>query len=413
MSLDFLYYPIAWVMKLWHTVLSTFLDPDSGVAWAFSIVLLVVTVRVLLFPLFVKQIKSQRAMQELQPDIANLKKEFGKDRQGMAEAQQKLFKERGVNPLSGCLPIVLQAPVFIALLHVLRRLSPDAQGLYSWDDALTRSAAKAMIFGAPVSSNWSMSGDKLQRLIETTGTTSLNIKIVTSVLIVVMCITQFFSTKQIMKRSGPVEGQMAMVQKLMLYGAPIGLLFSGTFFPLGVLMYWFTNNLWTIGQQFWVLKKHPSVQQLAHEAKQAEAPVDPKKLAPRPGAKPIRAKAATVVATDDLDDTLDEHIAETSAPASPPRSGKRTKTAPVTGAKVTVDGTKSANGAPSAGAKSGNGATPANGAKRSNGAKPANGSRPANVPASNASAPNGKPTGAKASTASGQRPPSGPKRNKR
>ncbi|WP_029430708.1 membrane protein insertase YidC, partial [Blastococcus sp. URHD0036] len=124
--LDWLYTAIAWVMKQWHALFSTFLDPASGITWALSIVMLVVTIRILLFRLFIKQVKSQRAMQEIQPEIQKLRKQYGSDRQGFSEAMMKLQKERGVNPLAGCLPILPQIPIFIALFHVLRRLQPGA-----------------------------------------------------------------------------------------------------------------------------------------------------------------------------------------------------------------------------------------------------------------------------------------------
>lgn len=321
--LDFLYYPIAFVLKAWHALWSTMLDPASGAAWVLSIMFLVFTLRILLFPIFVKMIKGQRAMQELQPEIAKLKEEFGKDRQAMSEAMMKLQKERGVNPLASCLPMLVQAPVFIALLHVLRRLGPDKVGLYSWNDALTQQAAVARVFGAPISSHFGslFSGkflggtDNNAALIAALpGTTMTNIRWVTGVLIVVMCTTQFFSTRQLMKRSAAsgqpaANGQMQMVQKLMLYGAPVMLLFSGTIFPLGVLVYWFVNNLWTIGQQFWVLKRMPppggtpALETLDFE-------VDPAKLAPRPGAKPQRnpapRKSAIALADGDSSDSADD-----------------------------------------------------------------------------------------------------------
>src|SRR3712207_5277682 len=130
-------------MARWHDVFSSFLDPAGGITWALSIIFLVVTLRIILFPLFVKQIKSQRAMQELQPEIAKLRKQYGSDRQGLALAMQKMQKERGVNPLAGCLPILPQIPIFFALFHVLRRLEPGAEGLYSWSDELTEQAAEA------------------------------------------------------------------------------------------------------------------------------------------------------------------------------------------------------------------------------------------------------------------------------
>ena len=122
--LDWLYTAISFVMKQWHALWSTFLDPAGGITWALAIISLVVTIRLILFPLFVKQVKSQRAMQELQPEIAKLRKQYGSDRQGMSQAMMALQTERGVNPLAGCLPILPQIPVFISLFHVLRRLAP-------------------------------------------------------------------------------------------------------------------------------------------------------------------------------------------------------------------------------------------------------------------------------------------------
>ncbi len=302
--LDWLYTAISWVMKTWHSLFSTFLDPASGITWALSIIFLVVTVRLILFPLFVKQVKSQRAMQELQPEIAKLRKQYGSDRQGMSQAMMALQKERGVNPLAGCLPILPQIPIFLSLFHVLRRLAPGVQGLYGWSDELTDQAAKATLFGAPISASFNMVGAKQDAILALPGVTYLDIRVVAMVLIVIMCVTTFFTQKQIMKRSGPVEGQAATVQRLMLYGMPLSLFVSGFFFPIGVLLYWFTNNLWTLGQQFFILRKMPPPGSDAHKAKlAADKPVvDPRTLAPKPGAKPVRPKpgrpTASVTGTD-------------------------------------------------------------------------------------------------------------------
>ncbi len=163
--LDWLYTGISWVMARWHSLWNwVFGDPPaesglSGLAWVLAIVFLVVTIRLLLFPLFVKQVKSQRAMQELQPEMAKLRKQYGSDRQGLSQAMMALQKERGVNPLAGCLPILPQIPVFLSLFHVLRRLAPDKPGLYSWSDELTDEAARAKLFGAPISSSFNMTGE--------------------------------------------------------------------------------------------------------------------------------------------------------------------------------------------------------------------------------------------------------------
>ncbi len=340
--LDWLYTAIAWVMKQWHALFSTFLDPASGITWALSIVFLVVTIRVLLFRLFVKQVKSQRAMQEIQPEIQKLRKQYGSDKQGFSQAMMALQKERGVNPLAGCLPILPQIPIFLSLFHVLRRIAPGKDGLYSWDDTLTDQAASAQLFGAPISSSFNMAGEKEQLILALPGVGYTNIRIVAFVLIVIMCATTFFTQKQIMKRSGPVEGQAAMVQKLLLYGMPLSLFVSGFFFPIGVLLYWFTNNLWTLGQQFYILKKLPPPGSPAALAKAAadKPQVDPKSLAPKPGAKPVRPKPGTRAASSAPASTVDADGQTVEAPAD--------GTTPGTGAGATDGGPPSgqANGRP-------------------------------------------------------------------
>jgi YidC/Oxa1 family membrane protein insertase len=418
---------------MWHSLFSTFLDPAAGLTWALSIVFLVITVRILLFRLFVKQVRSQRAMQELQPEIAKLKKQYGSDRQGMAQAMSALQKERGVNPLAGCLPILPQIPIFIGLLHVLRRLRPGAPGLYGWNETLTDQAASAQVFGAPISSAFIMPGGvKTDSILALPGVELSTIRVVTTILIVVMCLTTFFTQKQIMSRSGPVEGQAAMIQKLLLYGMPIGLFVSSFFFPLGVLMYWFVNNLWTLGQQFYILKKLPPPGSAGAKAKtDAERPkIDPKELAPKPGAKPIRGpKGRTPVVN-----------AATAAELHSPDEDAPTKPAAGTGGAKRSGGSKSArplakplgkpmakplakplakggsgNGAKAAGKGAGTGGTArsasGSGSEPSpNGAAPSGGpAAGTSQPAGNASPPPGKP---KAQAGSGVRPANRPAANK-
>ncbi|SDO04255.1 membrane protein insertase YidC [Geodermatophilus sp. DSM 45219] len=367
--LDWLYTGISLVLGWWHSVWDrVFDDPAagtglSGLAWALSIVFLVVTVRIILFPLFVKQVKSQRAMQELQPELAKLRKQYGSDRQGLALAMQKLQKERNVSPLAGCLPILPQIPIFLSLFHVLRRLAPDAQGLYSWDDALTDEAARAPFFGAPISSSFFMSGPKAVAIEAIASTTQ--IRVVAFLLILIMSLTTYFTQKQIMRRSGPVEGQAAMVQKMLLYVMPIGLFVSGFLFPIGVLLYWFTNNLWTLGQQFFILRKMPppgspaAVARASKDGADADKPaVDPKTLAPRPGAKPVRPKSGRTVApssTVDPADPTGDSTAEASTAGTSPTGA--------TAAGGQTAAARAANGQPRGGAGRGS-QGPANRGKR-------------------------------------------------
>ncbi|KQS66849.1 membrane protein insertase YidC [Modestobacter sp. Leaf380] len=313
--LDWLYTAIAWVMKQWHALFSTFLDPAGGIAWALSVVMLVVTIRVLLFRLFVKQVKSQRAMQEIQPEIQKLRKQYGSDKQGFSQAMMAMQKERGVNPLAGCLPILPQIPIFIGLFHVLRRIAPGKEGLYSWSDTLTEQAAAAKLFTAPIAASFNMVGEKERAILGLTDGSYTGIRVVAGILIIIMCFTTFYTQKQIQKRSGPVEGQAATIQKLLLYGMPISLFVSGFFFPILVLLYWFTNNLWTLGQQFYILKKLPPPGSPGALAKaEADKPrIDPKLLAPKPGAKPVRPKTGRPAVTSgpasavdaDLDGVID------------------------------------------------------------------------------------------------------------
>jgi YidC/Oxa1 family membrane protein insertase len=321
--LDWLYTAISWVMARWHSLWSLIFGhpaPETGLAgfaWVLAIVFLVVTIRLILFPLFVKQIKSQRAMQELQPEMAKLRKQYGSDRQGLSQAMMALQKERGVNPLAGCLPILPQIPVFLSLFHVLRRLAPGKEGLYSWTNQLTDEAAKAKFFGAPISSSFNMTGAKQDAILAIPGVSYMNIRIVAMVLIVIMCLTTFLTQKQIQKRSGPVEGQAAMVQKILLYVMPAGLFVSGFLFPIGVLLYWFTNNLWTLGQQFFILRKMPPPGSDAAKAKAAadKPAVDPRTLAPKPGAKPVRPKPGRPVTSPAASDAVSDGASDAASPA--------------------------------------------------------------------------------------------------
>jgi YidC/Oxa1 family membrane protein insertase len=363
-SLDWFYFVIAWVMKQWHSLLSFIFPANYGITWALSIVFLVITVRVILFPLFVRQIKSQRAMQLIQPEIQKLKAQYGSDRQGFSQAVMALQKERGVNPLAGCLPILPQIPVFIALLHVLRRLAPGKPGLYSWTDVLTDQAARAKLLGAPISASFNMTGSKEQAILHIA--TYTHIRIVAMSLIVIMCVTTFLTQKQIQKKSGPVEGQAAMVQKLMLYGMPLGLFVSGFLFPIGVLIYWLTNNLWTLGQQFYVLKKMPPPGSAAAKAKEDDKPaVDPRSLAPRPGAKPVRDRSGRPVNPNRPADEAPQPPAAPTTPDDATTSADTVDETPtLNGVPLDQDGSPAGNGNGSGSARPRNKPAQANRGKR-------------------------------------------------
>ena len=317
-----LYIGISWVLLRWHDVWEAILGASSTPGalstswqWILAIIFLVVTLRVILFPLFVKQIKSQRAMQKLQPKIKELQQKYKGDRETLQREMMELYRTEKANPLMGCLPMLLQAPVFLALLWVLRRIDPDkysnyAKTLYTWTEAQWDSAINAKLFGAPIWATFTSSAKDLtcsEHYPTCTTSTTLNVQIVAGVLVALMIVTTFFTTRQMILKTGwNSDPQQRMIQKLMLYGIPVMLLFSGGIFPIGVVLYWVINNAFSLGQQMWVLRKYPpptndnanSTEIKAkpgtkkYEEQVREKQERAKATAPKVGAKPTKSKNA-------------------------------------------------------------------------------------------------------------------------
>jgi YidC/Oxa1 family membrane protein insertase len=248
--------PVATVLKAIHAFLSTFLAPSSGPAWGLSIVLLTVCVRLVLFPLFVKQIKSQRRMQELAPKIKELQARHKGDRETLNVELMKLYKDNNANPISGCLPLILQLPVFFALFSVIREFKPGAHAKYGLSADDLREGGRASIFGAPVSAAFNSSTSLVHQL----GGSLSTVRVVALVMIVLMGGTTFWTQRQMMARAGAaVDKQQQQIQKFMLYVLPLSFAVFGINFPIGVLLYWLTTNIWSMGQQAWVIKRMPPV----------------------------------------------------------------------------------------------------------------------------------------------------------
>lgn len=326
--LDFLYTAVSWVLLRWHQLFTWMgLDKDSGLNWALSIVFLVITARLLMFRFFVKQVHYQRKMQQMQPRIQKLREKYKNDRATMQQEMMKLQQEEGFNPLSGCLPMLLQIPIFISLFHVLRHLANSAHltppnpklELYSFTADETLSAAHARLFGAaPLAASLRDNAHKVEVLLGGDVTTT---RIVTLVLVVISAAATFFT--QLLVRRGQTtvpEGTAATIQRVMLYFIPVSVLFSGLIFPLGVLVYWFTSNVWTLGQQAYINKFHP-------QAEPEQVPVGEvgKKLAPKPGQKPVRPeRTITVKPAEVVDDTVSDNGSASATPRSTaPRPGAR------------------------------------------------------------------------------------------
>jgi YidC/Oxa1 family membrane protein insertase len=261
LSLDWIYYAISWILLRWHALWQAIGIPEdrflgTNWTWVLAIVFLVVTVRVILFPIFVKQIKSQRAMQALQPRVKELQAKHKGDRETLQKEMMELYKTEKANPLMGCLPMVLQIPVFLGLFHTLRRLNPHntQTTLYGWTADQFRDATHASLFTAPLPSKFGSTVAELASL-QANGT---SVKIIAGILVLIMMSTTYLTSRQMILKTGWAEDpQQKMIQRLMLYGIPLSLLVSGSLFPIGVIIYWVTNNLFTLAQQQWVLRKFP------------------------------------------------------------------------------------------------------------------------------------------------------------
>ena len=250
-----LYNIVSGIMIAFHKMLSPIFGFDSGVTWSLSIMGLVILIRTILIPLFVKQIKSQRAMTALQPQMKAIQAKYKDDRQKQSEEMMKLYKEHKTNPLASCFPILAQAPVMFALFTVLNGIAKDKPHGFMKGEYLT-SAAQAKFFGSPISETF-------------LGSDKITVKIVTVFLILLMSATTFTTQKQLMTKGMPKmdasNNMMLQQQKIMLYLFPLIFAISGVNFPVGVLIYWSTTNLWTWGQQFYVIKRNPTPGSPAYE----------------------------------------------------------------------------------------------------------------------------------------------------
>ncbi|MCT1607225.1 membrane protein insertase YidC [Nesterenkonia massiliensis] len=273
--LDAIMWPFSWavsfILSTFHSVLTFLgLDTDSGWNWTVSIILLVLVVRVILIPLFVRQIKSQRGMQIVQPELQKLQAKYkGKkdpvSRQQMVAEQQALFKKHKVNPFMTCLPILAQMPIFFALFWMLNRIGRtdggyQVDGYYALSPEEVIGFSSSDIFGVGMSDIFLLGFNAEP--------TMWNVVILTSVMIVAMVATQFFTQKQLMSKNmseAALTGQFAQTQKMMLYVLPLVFVIGGVNFPVGVLIYWTATNFWTMGQQWWVIRNNPTPGSLAEK----------------------------------------------------------------------------------------------------------------------------------------------------
>jgi YidC/Oxa1 family membrane protein insertase len=382
--LDFIYWPVSAIMWVWYWLFSHVL-PDSpggsGIAWALSVVFLVFTLRAILYKPFVKQIRTTRKMQEIQPQMQAIRKKYGKDRVKMTEEMQKLQKEHGFNPLLGCLPMLAQIPVFIGLFHVLRSFNRMGTGFgqlgmtaeetrsygnYIFNVDQVQNFLDARLFGVPLSSyiiqptsEWvAFSADG------SIDFTRLNIIILVIPLVIISSIATHMNSRASVARQSAAameNPQTRIMNNLALYVFPLGILVSGAFFPVAILLYWVSNNLWTYVQQhvvFGNIEKEEEAEKAAKlEKRSNNAPKPGAKPAvsskPKPGAKPA-GKSKTDAAGDkdaavnmskdaSTDDEVD--LSKTSSNGATASGADKTKSGSPKGGTPKAGGSPGSNGA--------------------------------------------------------------------
>jgi YidC/Oxa1 family membrane protein insertase len=283
-----LYWAVSGILVFFHHIWSPLLGTGSGWNWALSIICLTVVIRIILIPLFVRQIHSSRKMQLLQPKIRELQKKYGHDRERLGQETMKLYREENANPMASCLPLLLQSPIFIALYRVLIGASqinpktglPTAHGYWlERDPGLLTSLNRSEVFGARLA-------DKFWP-VHSLG----NVQLVAAVMIVIMTATMFYTQLQLTRKNMPkeaMEGPMAQQQKMMLYLFPLIFVFMGVNIPIGVLFYWVTSQLWTMGQQYYVIRNNPlpgTDAYTAWEERQRRKGLDPREVAAQKDAR--------------------------------------------------------------------------------------------------------------------------------
>lgn len=261
---DMILWPFMWVVSavLWvfHSLLAAVgMDPASGWTWVLAIVGLTLVMRTLTIPLFMKQIRSMRGMQVIQPEMAKLQAKYkGKtdqvSRQAMGQEQLALYKKHNVNPLASCLPILAQVPIFFGLFQVLNGVRGAAErneGILLLNAEMIHQFNDGTLFGAPLFSTLRSPGD---------GNHSTTV-IIAVLLVIAMTVTMFISQKQLAAKNvseATKNSPMYRQQQMIIYIFPIIFAITGINFPIGVLIYWTVSNLWSMGQQYWVIRHNPT-----------------------------------------------------------------------------------------------------------------------------------------------------------
>ena len=285
---------VAWVMMRIHAVLSVPFGASSGVTWLLSIILLVVLMRLIMVPLFIKQRNSMWKMQSHMPQLQEIRKRFKNDKTRLNEETMKFYKENGINPLGGCLPLLAQMPVFWALFNVLRAIAewkPGQLPKYGLTIPVVESATKAHIFGVTLYDSF----------LRPSAGESWTSRIIILVFVLVSAATTFLTMKQSQRRGmlnqtppdpdQPGAAAAQAMSKNMMYIAPFFAL-SGLYWQFGLVIYWVTTNIWTLGQQYFLFRNLPIVGSATVGASAVQAASGSPTAAAKSGTSSTSAKAA-------------------------------------------------------------------------------------------------------------------------
>jgi YidC/Oxa1 family membrane protein insertase len=328
---------VAWAIMHIHSVMGALFGPSTGVAWGLSIVILVVIIRLLLVPLFVKQVNAQRKMAQHAPHLQELRKKYKNDKQRLNEETMKFYKENGVNPLAGCLPMIPQMIIFFSLFYVLRAIAdwhPGVKPAYGLTVPVLESAQRATIFGVHL----------YDKLLFSHQSVSLHVAIVIVLTVIVSAATTFMTVRQSAKRglmqtNVDPDNPMAGMQKYMMYIVPFFSL-TGLYWQYGLVLYWVTTNLWTLGQQFFMFRNWAT--------------------------EDAQAASATAAASGGVARATTQSTARPASGAAKPAAGSGSGAA-----KTAASSAKSATSSARTAAGSASAKTGTNGARSSGAAKPA------------------------------------------
>lgn len=237
-------YVVSAPLLAWHEIFEALLPGDSGWVWTLAIVCMAVTIRVLMMPFYLRQLRVRREMRNLEPRLTELQEKFGHDRERLMQEQMKLWSSAGMNPYLSFLPLVLLGLVLFALFRIIdasEKYAPATDGSFRRGfiaENEAQSLSQARLLGARLADSF-------------LGTSHLEGKVLVVALFVTMCVTQFVAQRQQML-SLPRDGMgdvVAKQQRFLIATTSVLFAAGGLVMPLGVLLFWATSKLWTVGQQ--------------------------------------------------------------------------------------------------------------------------------------------------------------------